>query len=221
VWLRNDLDVHSYLSYQRRLEESHHIKKTLLTLIITASIRAKYNSIKRKGLFALLYQPSDIHYVQFGTQPSAQQTDIYQKPEALPPHTEVIENRYHYHECPLTPLPPMPPQTFYQYFRQHAPNCASRSTLFSDRLPKKLGASMTLQNGADKLEFGWGIHIIEGPNKSVLAILVAVIIASSFVISIIYDVCTGNADSGFAIGQWIVAVLSAVLSAVYFHLQDQ
>jgi hypothetical protein len=34
--------------------------------------------------------------------------------------------------------------------------------LFSDRLPKKLGASMTLQNGVDKLEFGWGIHIIEG-----------------------------------------------------------
>ena len=192
-----------------------------LTPVITASIRNKYNSMKRKGLFALLYQPCDIHYVHFGTQLSAQQTDIYQKPEALPPHTEVHESRYHYHECPLTPLPPMPPQTFYQYFRQHAPGCASRSTLFSDRLPKKLGDSMTLQNSADKLVFGWGIHIIEGPNKPMLSILVAVILTLSFAISVIYDVCTGNADSGFAIGQWIVAVLSAVLTAIYFHLQGQ
>jgi hypothetical protein len=202
-------------------EESQTNERTVLTLLIIASIRDKYNSIKRKGLFAILYQPCDIHYVQFGTQLSAQQTDIYQKPEALPPDTEVNEKRYHYHECPLTPLPPMPPQTFYQYFRQHAPNCASRSTLFSDRLPKKLGASMTLQNSADKLEFGWGIHIIEGPNKPVLAIVVAVILALSFATSVIYDVCTGNADSGFAIGQWMVAMLSAVLSAVYFHLQGQ
>ena len=115
----------------------------------------------------------------------------------------------------------MPPQTFYQYFRQHAPDCASRSTLFSDRLPKKLGDSMTLQTNADKLMFGWGIHIIEGPNKHMLSILVAVLLTLSFAISVSYDVCTGNADSGFAIGQWIVAVLSAVLMAVYFHLQGQ
>ena len=80
---------------------------------------------------------------------------------------------------------------------------------------------MTLQNNADKLVFGWGIHIIEGPNKPVLSILVAVILVLSFLISVVYNVCTGNADSGFAIGQWIVAVLSAVLSAVYFNLQGQ
>jgi hypothetical protein len=191
-----------------------------LSLTITANIRAKYSSIRRKDLSALLYRPCDIHYVRFGAQLSAQQTDIYH-PDSLPPQIEVQENRYHYYECPLTPLPPMPPQTFYQYFRQHAPDCASRSTLFSDRLPKKLGASMILHNGADKLEFGWGIHIIEGSNKPVLAILVATILALSFAVSVIYDVCTGNADSGFAIGQWMVAMLSAVLSAVYFHLQSQ
>jgi len=80
---------------------------------------------------------------------------------------------------------------------------------------------MTLQNSADKLEFGWGIHIIEGPNKPVLAVLVAVILLLSFAVSVIYDISTGNTDSGFAIGQWMVAMLSAVLSAIYFHLQGQ
>lgn len=79
---------------------------------------------------------------------------------------------------------------------------------------------MTSLHSADKLEFGWGIHVIEGPNKPVLAALVAGILTVSFVVSVVYDLCTGNTDSGFAIGQWLVAVLSAVLSAVYFHLQD-
>lgn len=185
------------------------------------SIRKKYNELKRKGLFALLYRPTDIHYVQFGIQLSAQQTDIYQKPDSLPPRIEVDENRYHYYECPLAPLPPMPTRTFYQYFRGHTPNCASRSTLFSDRLPKKLGTNMTSLASADKLEFGWGIHIVEGPNKPLLAALVAAILFLSFLTSVVYDICTKNADSGFAIGQWMVGMLSAVLAAVYFHLQEQ
>lgn len=80
---------------------------------------------------------------------------------------------------------------------------------------------MTSLASTDKLEFGWGIHIIEGPNKPLLAALVAGILVLSFLTSVVYDVCTKNADSGFAIGQWMVGMLSAVLAAVYFHLQEQ
>jgi hypothetical protein len=114
----------------------------------------------------------------------------------------------------------MPKQTFYQYFYRHEPDCASRSVLFCDRLPKKLGASITMTTGADELAFGWGVHIIEGPNKPVLAGLVAVILVVSFMVSVSYDLSTGNKDSGFAIGQWVVGVLSAILTAVYFHFQE-
>jgi uncharacterized membrane protein len=77
-----------------------------------------------------------------------------------------------------------------------------------------------MTTGADELAFGWGVHIIEGPNKPVLAGLVAVILVVSFMVSVSYDLSTGNKDSGFAIGQWVVGVLSAILTAVYFHFQE-
>lgn len=79
---------------------------------------------------------------------------------------------------------------------------------------------MVTTTRADMLVFGWGVHIIEGPNKPMLAILIAIILVLSFTVSVLYDVFTGNKDSGFAVGQWIVAVLSATLAAVFFHLQE-
>nr|OQO29355.1 hypothetical protein B0A51_06935 [Rachicladosporium sp. CCFEE 5018] len=184
-----------------------------------AQIRSKHTEHKRNGFCAFLYQPQDIHYVEFGYQVAARQTDIYQTPAAIPPREEVVEKRYHYFESPLKTLPSMPKQTFYQYFYRHERDCASRSILFCDRLPKKLGSSLTTTTGADQLAFGWGLHIIEGPNKPFLATLVAIILIVSFMVSVFYDVLAGNKESGFAIGQWVTGVLSAILPAVYFHFQ--
>jgi hypothetical protein len=76
---------------------------------------------------------------------------------------------------------------------------------------------MMSMSAADKLEFGWGIHIIEGPNKPVLALLVAVIITLSFATSVTNHVYMHNTDSGFAIGQWIVGTLTTILAAIYYH----
>jgi len=80
---------------------------------------------------------------------------------------------------------------------------------------------MVMLASSDKLEFGWGVHIIEGPNKPMLACLAAVILIFSLAVSVFYDAYKGITDSGFAIGQWVVAVLSAVSAAIYFHLQEQ
>ncbi|SMQ46735.1 unnamed protein product [Zymoseptoria tritici ST99CH_3D7] len=185
-------------------------------------IREKYNEFRRQGLHNLFYRPSGIHYVRFGVQAHAQQVDIYETPDALPPSTEVQDGRYHYHECPLTVFPPMPSRTFLQYYRGHAPDCASRSNLFCTRLPKKLGSSMQSSGaGIDDLSFGWGVHISEGPNKAVLSGLAAVLILFSFFVSVVYDIVAHGKESGFAIGQWIVAAGTAVMGAAYFHLADQ
>jgi hypothetical protein len=52
-------------------------------------------------------------------------------------------------------------------------------------------------------------------SRSVVAILVL-----SFIVALSYDIGYKNQDSGFAIGQWMVAVLTTVLAAIYFHLAD-
>lgn len=59
--------------------------------------------------------------------------------------------------------------------------------------------------------FGWGVHVIEGPNKPLLAWSAAAILVIGFVVALAYDIALHNADSGFAIGQWMVAVLSTAL----------
>lgn len=79
---------------------------------------------------------------------------------------------------------------------------------------------MLLQTDPSKLHLGWGVHIIEGPNKPLLAWLATAILVLSFAVSLSYDIGFKNKESGFAIGQWMVAVLATALTAVYFHLAD-
>ena len=79
---------------------------------------------------------------------------------------------------------------------------------------------MLMQTDPGKLHLGWGVHIVEEPNKPLLAWLATVILVLSFAVSLSYDVAVKNKESGFAIGQWMVAVLTTSLTAVYFHLAD-
>lgn len=65
-----------------------------------------------------------------------------------------------------------------------------------------------------------GHSIIEGPNKPTIACLGTTIPIISFLVSMAYDLATKNKDSGFAIGQWVVGVLSTSLMAFLYHLAD-
>jgi hypothetical protein len=44
---------------------------------------------------------------------------------------------------------------------------------------------------------------------------------ASFGVSFGYDLITKTGESGFAIGQWMVAALTVALSALYFSLEDE
>ena len=59
---------------------------------------------------------------------------------------------------------------------------------------------MFLQADSSKLHLGWGVHIIEGPNKPLLAWSVTGILVLSFFVSLAYDEGLKNKESGFAIG---------------------
>ncbi|CAJ2504855.1 Uu.00g122490.m01.CDS01 [Anthostomella pinea] len=148
--------------------------------------------------YTLLYRPSDIHFVRFAAQRGGKQTGIYESPLAIPPKAEVDQQ----HDHPATSGNP------------------AWDMLFYNRLPKKLNNSLLAENDPTKI-YRWGVHIIEGPNKPLIAWCVASILAASFAIALVHDLVRKEAiDSGFGIGQWIVAVLSTALTALYFHLED-
>lgn len=79
---------------------------------------------------------------------------------------------------------------------------------------------MLQQEASNTLNLGYGIHIIQGPNKKLLSVAVFVILVVSFAASLAYSLATHAQESGFGIGQWIVAAMTAGLSAIYFDLTE-
>jgi hypothetical protein len=189
-----------------------------------ASIRKAYKSTKREGLFkifAFLFRPDDIHFVEFAM--LHQRPIIFGAPPipSLPPPVEADEKRYHYSDYYAERLP-MHRDIFCQYYRQRQ-ECVSRSTFFLNRLPKKLGTSMTVlsQKNPREFECGWGIHIIEGPNKAALATLASIFLILDIIFANSYNAYMGTSDPVLAHLLWIAVTLVVVLLAFHFHFEDQ
>ncbi|KAK5119222.1 hypothetical protein LTR85_007836 [Meristemomyces frigidus] len=216
---------HSVSLGEIKLVDNNGIKLVQNDRELFRKIRKRYLQLARRGVYKLLYRPRDIHFVRFGVEQGGAQTGIYEHPLAIPPPAEIKGKRYHYYECPLDPLPPIDRRTFFHLLwapAAHPPSASTRSgshLVFFNRLPKKLGDSILLQQDPDQLNLGWGVHIIKGPNKPAIAWSLTAFVVLSFVVSVVYDVVTRNKDSGFAIGQWLLGVLAAALTAIYFHFE--
>jgi hypothetical protein len=102
---------------------------------------------------------------------------------------------------------------FYKYADEHQDN------IYLRRLPKRLELSIYNEQYQD-LIFGWGIHIIEGPNKLILSWSCFMVFLLSIVVSIVYTVAMKTAEQGFGIGQWMVASLGSAVTALYFQWEE-
>ncbi|KAI0151779.1 hypothetical protein GGR57DRAFT_172790 [Xylariaceae sp. FL1272] len=191
----------------------------------------RYCDIRGFGVRRLFVKPSDINFIRFGVF-HRKTVGIYAKPSAIPPPEEVKKQAYHYFECPLESLPPIPANVFLHYLR-----CAQREdwsikhpaahqeNVFLQRLPKKMGASIWQQptistTASQAISYGWGVHIIEGPNKKTMSLLLILGTLFSFLTSVLFVILAHSQEQGFGIGQWILAVLAEVLAALYFHFSE-
>jgi hypothetical protein len=52
---------------------------------------------------------------------------------------------------------------------------------------------------------GWGVHIIEGPNKKAITWLCLLLLGLSITVSVLYTCLKHDASSGFAIGVFLLA----------------
>jgi uncharacterized membrane protein len=92
------------------------------------------------------------------------------------------------------------------------------------RLPKKLNESILAAqatNTNSDLVFGWGVHILDGPNHAVLGLSLALGLMVTFVISCLIVGIAKTQEQAFGVGQYLVAIVVALMSAMYFKLQDQ
>jgi hypothetical protein len=198
---------------------SVYMRPSLLTAVLEL-IRMKYNELRRKGIYRFLYRPVDVHYVFFHLGAGGRQVGIYDGPRCIPLGSEVRAQKYHYYRCPLEPPLPMDRRTFYHFLWNHStcPNSPWDNYFHYRRLPKKLRSGM-LGTGNPEDAFGWGVHIVQGPNRPFLAWATVAIVLSSFIVAFVYNRVSKTRDSGFAVGQWMMAVRATSLAAVYFHLE--
>lgn len=142
-------------------------------------------------------------------------------------------NRYHYE----FPQIRMPVNVFLHYlhrarsgtFRKHDGNT------WLQHLPKKLNKRLVEEQtlvlrdddqgetsifSNPNLAFGWGVHIIDGPNHAVLGVLLAIGLIMAFVISGMIVGFAKTQEQGFGIGSFLLSVMTTVMAAVYFQLQD-
>ena len=135
----------------------------------------------------------------------------------LPPKEELENRRYHY-DCPYPPgPPPMDYREFLHYYYNHSRG--HPENIYLERLPKKLGNPLNKPPLVGPA-YGWGIHIIEGPDKVLLTWCCFGILVISFLVSVIYAIVMDTQEQGFGIGQWIVSVLTAALAALYFQWEQ-
>jgi hypothetical protein len=63
----------------------------------------------------------------------------------------------------------------------------------------------------EPLSMGWGIHIIEGPNKFAIYCATLCIILISGLVAILWAVIRHDIQGGFGIGAWMTSVLGLIL----------
>lgn len=131
----------------------------------------------------------------------------------------MIEGRYEYTPCPLTICRPTA-AVFLHYLKR--PDCPTRR--WFQRVSKKLSpAVLNSYHNAHPYEdvIGWGVQIIEGPNKKAISWMCLMLLGLSAVVSISYAQLRDDASSGFAIGAYLLTGGALVLSAFYFQWREE
>jgi hypothetical protein len=143
-----------------------------------------------------------------------------EKPDKYPPEEELSEQRYHY----LWPKLLMPPRTFLRYLHRAESEASGvhEDDTWLKWLPKKLNASILKEPAiADKnLAFGWGLHILEGPNHSALGALLAIGMTIAFLLSGVIVGVVKTQMQGFGVGSFITSILTCLMAPLYLWLQD-
>ncbi|KAK3687906.1 hypothetical protein B0T22DRAFT_425231 [Podospora appendiculata] len=196
----------------------------------------RYRQTRGYGIRKIFLKPRNVHFVMFSvSQAYNDLASIHEKPSEYPPQEEIDKRRYHY-RCPKTLMP----AHIFLHFLSH-PHRESRNGHSPDtwlqRLPKKLNTSILdevqrparnlhaggalAQETEDDFVFGWGVHILEGPNHAGLSLVLALGIAVAFLVSCLVVGLANTQEQGFGVGQFLIAIVACGMTAVYFALEDR
>ena len=217
-------------------------KKTLSEIDISSdgrdistfrTFKARYNECR--GFRAQLYRswlriPVDIKFIRFTVERKQRIYGLDPPDCTICAHKEKLDDliKSADYETPSDGLalvhPPIPPDAFF-----HLWDCPldipEAQAKWISRLPKKLHKRLEavyreqpLGQNADVN--GWGILIIEGLNRSVLCWVALVIVILSGAISVWYTIWAKDISGAFAVGAYVMAVLMAFITALYYQWDE-
>ncbi|SCV33685.1 uncharacterized protein FFB14_04639 [Fusarium fujikuroi] len=155
-----EFDTSSFKSDAALLQEM----KSVYTRIRGA--RSKHNS---------LFIPIGLEFVKFTLWNQKHgYISICDRPDSVPPKTQL---EYDYDPKPLDFLPPMPAQVFLHYLEHGEEGWNKLRYLWLPKLPVRREKRVIEGHEAS---YGWGIHIIEGPNRwAIFAMLLTTVFGSA------------------------------------------
>ncbi|KAF2493732.1 hypothetical protein BU16DRAFT_53033 [Lophium mytilinum] len=179
--------------------------------IFFQNTQTAYNKLRGNWLKRTLKVPCSISYIKFELFRHLRGYNAGHLSQEIPPETEVKAHRYHYDPCPLNP--PLPSSIFLHALRHPEYYDGQR---LQDRMPKKLQDGILGALGSAFSPIGWGVHIHEGPNKLAIAIFVSLTLLASLVAAALWSVLKKDAQGGLGIGQYVVAVSTAIFGLGVF-----
>jgi hypothetical protein len=109
----------------------------------------------------------------------------------------------------------MPPEIFIHYLEHGEGDLNPMRNNWLPRLPKRKGGRVI-----DELEgcYGWGVHVIEGPNREVIFWIIMITILASVLTGALWSTLRSDVQGGTGLGTLIVALPPAILAAFLFRL---
>ncbi|KAF2802092.1 uncharacterized protein BDZ99DRAFT_209142 [Mytilinidion resinicola] len=179
--------------------------------IFFQNTKMAYDRLRGNWLKRTLKAPYSISYTKFELFRHHRGYNAGHLAQEIPPELEVRAQRYHYDPCPLNP--PLPSSVFLHALRH--PEYYEGQRL-QDRMPKKLHDGILGALGSAFSPIGWGVHIHDGPNKFAIAIFVSLTILASLVAAALWIALRKDVQGGTGIGQYAVAVLTAIFGLGVF-----
>lgn len=103
----------------------------------------------------------------------------------------------------------MPPEVFIHYLQHGEGDLNPLRNDWLGHLPKRLTKH-------DAASDGYGMHVIEGPNKPGIFFVTMLVVICTIVVSTVYSTKTRDVQGGTGIGAFIIACYSAFLTAWIF-----
>ncbi|KAL7815612.1 p53-like transcription factor [Trichoderma gracile] len=167
--------------------------------------------LEHRGLrsrLSLLLKPVTVEFVRFTLWNLRHgYVSITDRPESMPPKTAI--------DYDFIP-PPMPPEVFIHYLEHGDGDLSPNRQTWLPRLPQRLNGKVLHCGEAAE---GWGIHVVEGPNRAFIFWIIMVTVSASVLASVLWSSIRGDIQGAMGLGALIVAVPPVIMTAFLFRLE--